>query len=76
MASEEVRKLCSHKARKRKTGVELLGKARALPEDVRVPLHKDLGSVHNIQEYSRVLVGGCAIHSEDHKTPSNRTLQL
>ncbi|CAN7988418.1 unnamed protein product [Ixodes hexagonus] len=72
MASEEVRQLCSHKARKRKTGVELLGKPRAAPEDIRALLQEDLGSVHSIQEYSRMHMGGCAVHSEQHKTPFKR----
>ncbi|KAG0434895.1 hypothetical protein HPB47_018801 [Ixodes persulcatus] len=72
MASEEVQELCSQMPKKRDDAVKLLGKAKAAPQDLSDLLQRNLGVVHSVEEFSRVRICGCTIHSEQYKSPLKR----
>ncbi|XP_040070774.1 uncharacterized protein LOC120843452 [Ixodes scapularis] len=72
MASEEVRKQCSQKMPDRETEIRLLGKPQPASQDVTDFVLEHLTGVDKIEEYHRVSVGGCTIHSEQYKPLSKR----
>ncbi|KAG0424038.1 hypothetical protein HPB47_000199 [Ixodes persulcatus] len=72
MASEEMRKQCSQKMPDRETETRLLGKPQPVSQDVTDFVLEHLTGVDKIEEYHRVSVGGCTIHSEQYKPLSKR----
>lgn len=72
MASGEVRKHCSQKTMKRNTTPELLGRPKQAPQDVTHLLQENLGIVDSVEEYNRMQVCGCVIHSEQYISPLKR----
>ncbi|XP_049513338.1 uncharacterized protein LOC119466411 isoform X2 [Dermacentor silvarum] len=64
MASEEVKEMCLHTKKRERMGVKLLGRPQVPSHDLVEFVCRNTSDVQKIEEYSRICVGGCTIHSE------------
>lgn len=72
MASQEAKELCIQSRRKKCPGLKLLGRPQAPCQELSEYVMANISGVLKLEEYSRVCVDGCTVHSQNYKSTLKR----